>query len=116
MPCCTFLGNKEFTKNVQNEHLMGLLSEVREKTKKDWRLEEREFSSPVRFWQKKKTVKLYMLYVHVYNSEFQIINFYKETGDSLPGYMSADCISAYLYGILVGLGSRVAVDANYSHG
>lgn len=94
MPMCTYLSNDEFTKQISNNHLQELLSEINKNDK--FRLEER--LTKTRFKKERKT---YVLYHETIYPEFQIINFYCENSDSsINPCVSADVISAYFYGIL----------------
>jgi len=93
MPVVTYLTENECTKSTSDEELNNLLSEIREKTKKDWRINERVFTTYF-FFKKSKVEKFFTLYNNTFSCEFQIINL---------GHHGLDTVKAYLLGYLGGL-------------
>ena len=108
MPCCTYLGEQEFTWPTSDAELNSLLADIRERTGDDWRIAERIETVGV---FRKQRFKRYTLYNHVGGPEFQIINFYRpdradEPLSSINHYNDAGYVAAYLYGLLAGLASN----------
>lgn len=105
MPCCTYLNQDEFKQPTSNKVLNDLLSEVRESTGDDWRLEEVTVEER-KWWFKTVEHKVYVLYNHVHGPEFQVINFYHSPlkGDNSINFCNDDeLVAAYLLGLLAGI-------------
>jgi hypothetical protein len=105
MPACTWLGEHDFRKPTSNTELNNLLMEVRSKTGRDWRVAEHKFEvyRGWRFWRKPEPKLLYEVYVGTVETEFQIINFYRDWDWSINHHNNVELVVAYLMGILTGL-------------
>jgi hypothetical protein len=109
MPLTTFLHDCELNKPTSNKVLNELLSEVRQKTGRDWQIIERQCYNKKRWWKSHRNNKVteYELYVYVGGfGPWQQINFYNESQDSSINLKNpSSVVAAYLFGILAGVHS-----------
>lgn len=104
MTCCTYLESWRCKEPVKDKEVQAQLEELRDETKKDWRLE--ETNRVTKRWFRKPTVEtFYTLYFGLGNGvEYQVINFCGENSEwsintTVPRSYIINFVNAYLAGI-----------------
>lgn len=109
MPATTYLMKRELLEAKANAELNELITDVRQATGDDWRVQEQVC------WEWKNFRRyhsfLYSVYVGLSNTgEFQIINFsIQDAKGSINHFVKIDLMMAYLMGILHGASSKEMV-------
>ena len=102
MPAFTYLNDSDYTKPLDDSEMQELLTELRDRTKTDWRIGECHYTIP-RLFRKPVVRKYYQLYAHSCCSEFQVINPVREKEQDCFSVPSRSQIANYILGYLAGL-------------
>lgn len=92
-------------KSVSDKELNDLFQEVRSLDDRYY-LSEREIEVKRLFRKPKKDI-LYTMYVRLFEEDFQVMNFCRDTKWSINTMVPASYIYAYFYGFLGGLKSKI---------